>query len=84
MTTDSAKDAILEKLLEDSGHGTRPEDVERIFNAGAKAEADKWRPILTEVLKEAADWLFECRGREPHEVGDWAERAQALIDGGGK
>ena len=78
---------VLDALLESSGHGTRMEDVERIFNAGAKAEADKWRPVLAEVLEQAKFHLLRDTGDRPNETDDytgWDEKAQSLIDGGGK
>ena len=36
-----SREDVIYKLWEDSNHGTRREDVENAYNAGAKAERDR-------------------------------------------
>lgn len=47
------KDEVMDKLWEQSNHGTRREDVEAAYNAGARAATNECADILSINRNEA-------------------------------
>ncbi len=43
------KDETIEKLWEQSNHGTQREDIEAAYNAGATAEHMKWKSLCDQM-----------------------------------
>ena len=83
------KEKTIDTLFENSNHGTRREDIEAAYNAGAQAEREfcsKNRKdilaLLAVCLSEAEGWLDEARGCTPQDVigyDGWADKARAIL-----
>lgn len=59
------KDQIIESLWEYSNHGTRREDIEAAYEAGAKAERSKWdKAEVRQFLIACSDSSMTRNNRE--------------------